>query len=35
LCRRQPAVELVLDQAGILQQSDDFSPHNPIEEILT
>ena len=34
-CRRQPPVELVLDQAGILQQSDDFSPHNPIEEILT
>ena len=27
--------ELVLDQTGILQQSDDFSPHNPIEEILT
>jgi hypothetical protein len=28
-CRRQPPIELVLDQAGILQQSDDFSPHKP------
>jgi hypothetical protein len=34
-CRRQPPVELVLDQAGIFQQSDHFSPHNPIEKILT
>jgi hypothetical protein len=34
-CRRQPPIELVLDQAGILQQSDDFSPHNLVEEILT
>ncbi len=33
--RRQPAIELVLDQAGILQQSDDLRPHNPIEEVLT
>ncbi len=27
--RRQPAIELVLDQAGILQQSDDLRPHRP------
>ena len=33
--RRQPAIELVLDQVGIFQQPDDLSPHNLVEEILT
>ena len=32
--RCQPAVELVLDQARILQQADDLGPDNLIEEIL-
>ena len=31
---RQPAIELVPDQAGVFQQTDDLGPHHLIDEIL-
>jgi hypothetical protein len=32
--RREPTVQFLLDQGGIFQQSNDFSPDNLIEQIL-
>ena len=33
-CGLHPAVELVLDEAGILKQFEDLSPHDRVEPIL-